>query len=186
MVFTYTARDTSGKVVTDVMDAKDSHELLEKLRQKRLVVTKVVQGASSGSAKKGGKLFGRRRGRVKMDDVIVFSRQLATMIESGLPLVHSLEVLMRQARTITFGEILQSIKDDVEVSGLPLSTALSKYPNVFSGLFINMAKAGEMSGTLDSTLTQLANYLESSGAITKKIKSAMIYPILIGITSVPL
>ena len=177
MVYTYTARDETGKIINDVIEAKDTREAMEKLRQRKFIVTKISEGKHVSISKKKVALFGG--GKIKSDDVIVFSRQLATMIDSGLPLVHSLDILSRQAAP-AFGDILGQIKEDVEVGGQPLSVALTKHPTIFSGLFTNMVKAGEISGTLDSCLNQLASYMESSGAITKKIKSAMIYPVLIG------
>lgn len=179
MIYTYTARDETGKIINDVIEAKDSREVMEKLRQRKLIVTKVSEGRQAVVAKKkrfailGG-------GKIKVDDIVVFSRQLATMIDSGLALVHSLDILSKQAKSPLLREILVQVKEDVEVSGQPLSGALAKHPAIFSGLFTNMVKAGEISGTLDSTLNQLANYMEASSVIVKKIKSAMIYPVLIG------
>lgn len=178
MVYAYTARDETGKIISDVIEAKDTREVMEKLRQRKLTVTKISEGKHAAAGKKRG--FSFLGGKIKTDDVIVFSRQLATMIDSGLPLVHSLDILSRQVKSLLFRGVLMQIKEDVEVGGQPLSAALSKHPTVFSGLFTNMVKAGEISGTLDSSLNQLASYMESSGAITKKIKSAMIYPVLIG------
>jgi len=181
MFYTYTARDESGKIVNDVIEAKDNHEAMEKLRQRKFTVTKMAEGKQGAVAKKstklGGSLFGSKK--IKNDDVIVFSRQLATMIESGLPLVHSLDILAKQVSSDEFKRILLKIKEDVELGGQPLSTAFGKHPKVFSGLFINMVRAGEISGTLDSALIQLATYMESSGAIGRKIKSAAMYPLLI-------
>lgn len=178
MVYTYTARDETGKIINDVIEAKDTREAMEKLRQRKFIVTKISEGKSAAVKKKTGmSLFGG--GKVKSDDIIVFSRQLATMIDSGLPLVHSLDILSRQVKSVAFRAILLQIKEDVEVGGQPLSSALAKHPTIFSGLFTNMVRAGEISGTLDSSLNQLASYMESSGGIVKKIRSAMIYPVLI-------
>ena len=179
MLFKYTARDESGKTVNNTIEAKDQKEVMEKLRQMRLIVTKVTEGRSgaTASAKKGPIMFG---GGVKKDEVIIFSRQLATMIDAGLTIINSLEILSRQIKNPVFKEIVLKIKEDVETSGQPLSTALTKYPKVFSALFTNMVRAGEISGTLEDALNQLAAYMEASGNITKKIKSAAMYPILIG------
>ena len=182
MIYTFTARDESGQIITDVLEAKDTRELMDKLRQRKMTVTKVVEGGKGGSSAqtKKGFNFLVGKGKIKTDNIIVFSRQLATMIDSGLPLVHSLDILQRQAASPAFQEVILKIKEDVEIGGQPLSTALGKHSNVFSGLFVNMVKAGEMSGTLDNALTQLAGYMESSGSIVRKVKSAATYPVMIG------
>jgi len=178
MLFNYTARDESGKTINNTMEAKDQKEVMEKLRQMKLIVTKVTEGKSGATASKKGPI--RFGGGVKKDEVIIFSRQLATMIDSGLTIVNSLEILNRQVKNPAFKDILTKIREDVEASGQPLSTALAKHPKIFSPLFTNMVRAGEISGTLENALNQLATYMESSGNITKKIKSAAMYPLLIG------
>jgi len=183
MIFNYTARDETGKTVAATLEAKDQKEAMEKLRSMKLIVTKITEGKGIVvTGKKKFQLFGG--GKIKSDDIIIFSRQLATMIDSGLTLVNSLDILSRQAKSPLFRDVILKLKEDVEISGQPLSTALSKHPKIFSALFTNMVRAGEISGTLDSALNQLASYMEASGAIAKKIKSAAMYPVLIGTMSI--
>lgn len=116
-----------------------------------------------------------RNAKVKMDDLVVFSRQLATMVDSGIPLIKGLSTLAGQVKSKTLRKIIARIRDDVE-TGSSLSEALSKHPKVFSPLYVNMVTAGESSGMLDDMLERVAAYLEKSNALKRKVKSALTYP----------
>ncbi len=119
--------------------------------------------------------------KIKQRDVVVFTRQLATMIDAGLPIVQALDLLAQQTENKTFSGVIASLKHDVE-SGSALAEALTKHPAVFDELYTNMVSAGEMGGMLDTILVRLAAYMEKAVKLKAKIKSAMIYPIsVIGI-----
>jgi type IV pilus assembly protein PilC len=112
---------------------------------------------------------------VKAKDVVVFTRQFATMIDAGLPIVQCLQILSAQAETPAFRKVIGEIKDDVE-SGTTLAEGIRKHPKVFGDLFASMVSAGELGGILDTILVRLANYLEKAAKLKSKIKGAMIYP----------
>ncbi len=115
--------------------------------------------------------------KVTGKDVVIFTRQLSTMLDAGLPLVQSLEILSEQQDNKTFRRILNDIQQDVEV-GMTFADAMKKHPKVFDNLFCNMIEAGEMGGILDVILRRLAAFLEKSMALKKKIKGAMTYPVI--------
>jgi type IV pilus assembly protein PilC len=120
--------------------------------------------------------FGKKK--ISTDDLVIFSRQLATMVDAGIPLVGALDILGDQVENKAFGEIISKMRSDVE-TGSSLSDALAKHKKVFSPLFINMVKAGESSGMLDEILDRLALYLEKTSSLQKKVVSALIYPAVV-------
>jgi len=124
-----------------------------------------------------GLKFGRRK-KVKEKDIVVFTRQFATMIDAGLPLVQCLEILASQQDNTTLKEILLKVKADVE-AGSTFADALRKHPVVFNELFCNLVTAGETGGILDTILNRLAAYIEKSMNLKKKVKGAMVYPIAV-------
>lgn len=132
------------------------------------------------SPAKGFKLPGFGSGSVKVEtkDLVVFTRQFATMIDSGLPLVQCLDILSSQQENKGFKEVLIKVKESVE-SGSTFADALSKHPKVFDQLFVNLVAAGEIGGILDTILNRLAAYIEKSMKLKKQIKGAMVYPITI-------
>ena len=113
--------------------------------------------------------------KVTGKDIVIFTRQLSTMIDAGLPLVQGLEILSKQQDNSTFKKVLTSVKSDVE-TGLTFADAMRKHPKVFDELFTNMIEAGETGGILDTILSRLATFMEKSMALKKKIKGAMTYP----------
>lgn len=115
--------------------------------------------------------------KVKVKDVVIFTRQLSTMIDAGLPLVQSLEILGRQQDNPTFKKLLLEIKTDVE-TGSTFADAMKKHPDVFDNLFCNMVEAGEMGGILDTILQRLAGFMEKAQALKKQIKGALTYPVV--------
>jgi len=120
---------------------------------------------------------------VKPRDVIIFTRQFATMIDAGLPIVQCLQILAAQTDSKPFRKVISTIKDDVE-SGTTLADAIRKHPKVFSDLYTSMVQAGEIAGILDTILVRLANYLEKTAKLKSKIKGAMIYPSCIVIAAI--
>jgi len=173
-VFKYLAKDKNGQTVSGSAEANNVASLVASLREKELVIISVDE------EKAGKKGAGLRGGRVKPDDLIIFSRQLATMVDAGIALVQGLDILCEQVENKTFKAIISGIRDDVE-GGSSLSEAFSKHPRVFSTLFVSMVRAGESSGTLDLILDRLAGYLEKTGALVRKVKAALVYPAVITI-----
>ncbi len=145
-------------------DSKGSVQLL--LKRQRIVPTKVK------SKPKQITLFDQK---VKTKEIVIFTRQFATMINAGLPLVQCLDILSSQQPNPTFKKILSQIKQDVE-SGSTFADALGKHPKVFDSLFVNLVAAGEVGGVLDTVLIRLAVYMEKAEALKAKVKSAMTYP----------
>ena len=117
-------------------------------------------------------------GKIDEKDLVIFTRQFSTMIDSGLPLVQCLEILASQQENKAFQEILYKVKESVE-SGSTFADALAKHPRAFDQLFVNLVAAGEIGGILDTILTRLAAYIEKSMKLKKQIKGAMVYPITI-------
>jgi type IV pilus assembly protein PilC len=143
------------------------------LRQQQIIPTKIT---ALGKELKITLPFLKKR--VKKKSLAIFTRQLATMIDAGLPLVQSLEILAQQEESEAFQEIIRTIKNEVE-SGATLAAALQKHPRVFDNMYVNLVVAAEEAGTLDVILGRLATHIEKMEALKKKIKSAMVYPIMI-------
>ncbi|HOX09625.1 MAG TPA: type II secretion system F family protein, partial [Candidatus Omnitrophota bacterium] len=171
--FRYTAKDRDGKTVNGVMDSANSVALVDALRQKELTIISIEEARekSKASMSIGGD-------KASADDLVIFSRQLATMVDAGIPLVGALDALQDQMEKEGFKNIVRKVRDQVE-GGLSLSEALSKQPNVFSPFFINMVKAGESSGDLDEILDRVAIYMEKTIALIRKVKSSLIYPAVV-------
>lgn len=171
-VFNYQARDESGQVVSGQIDAPDQQQAAAQLIDKRLMVVSLT----IGKAKKTR--IRRQQGSVKSQDLVVFTRQLATMMDAGLPLVQSMTALEEQTDAKNFKAILRQITLRIEQGEL-FSTALSEHPKVFTKLFVCMVEAGETGGLLAEILDRLACYLEATARLKRKVKSAMSYPVIV-------
>ena len=167
--YQYAAKDKNGHTVTGILEGASEAEVVELLHKKELVVISVEQ------AKKNAFISGGRDKRIKLDDIVIFTRQLATMIDAGIPLVHALGILAEQIENNDLKKVVTVVRQDIE-GGMSFCDALAKHPVVFSELYINMTKAGETSGMLDEVLDRLALYLEKSSALERKIRSSLIYP----------
>lgn len=170
--YTYTARSRTGarqrgSVVADNRDAAAA-----RLAQMGLQVEKLVEGKNVSAVQRA-----RLNRRVKSIHLLVFTRQLATIVSAGLPLMQGLDILAEQAEDPTFAKIIDAIGQEVE-SGETFSDALRKFPRAFPDLYVSMVRAGEAGGDLDGVLNQLADYLESSEELKRRIKSAMTYPVV--------
>lgn len=174
MKFTYKATSSAGKTITGTAEAASKRELLEMLHKQNVHPLLIKTEKSHGSAKS---LFGPKK-KVKLSDLVIFTRQLSTMISAGVPLARSLAALQSDANNPYMRQVLASITKDVE-SGQTLSYAFAKFPNVFSDVYIHMVKAGEEGGILEGILKRLATQVEQDASIRKKIKSAMMYPLVI-------
>ena len=180
--YQYNAKDKNGRTLVGTLEAVSEADAAEILHKKDLIVISLVPsrkrafGGSSGS------------GKVKVDDLVIFTRQLSTMIDAGIPLVHALGILVEQVESPTLKIVVSSVRQDIE-GGVSFCDALGRHPSVFSELFINMARAGEASGMLDEVLDRLASYQEKSAALARKIQSSLVYPAVViimacGITAV--
>ncbi|MGH7500709.1 MAG: type II secretion system F family protein [Longimicrobiales bacterium] len=171
--FTYTARTASGDIQSGEVDVQSREEVVGYLRRNRLVPVKVEEK----KAESGGlsTLLGTG---IATRDIVIFTRQFATMINSGLPLVQSLDILAKQSENKALRRVIEGILYDVE-SGQTLADAMGAHPKVFTDLYKNMVAAGEAGGILDTILLRLATFLEKADALRRKIKGAMIYPAVI-------
>ncbi len=170
--YKYTAKDKIGQSVTGVFQANNETEVADILHKKELVVLRVELSRKAPSKTK---LTDKK---IKLDDLVIFSRQLATMIDAGIPLVNALSILSEQIEEQNLRAVVNIVRQDIE-GGMSFCDALAKHPMVFSELFVNMVKAGETSGMLDEILDRLASYLEKQAALNRKIISSMVYPAVV-------
>lgn len=176
--YKYIAKTKDGKTVSNFVELSDRAAVISMLREKELFIISIDE--KKERAKQELTFFQKK---IKLDDLVIFSRQLATMVDAGIPLVGALDILGDQVENPTFRKVIVNIKEKVE-TGSSLSEALAKHSKVFSSLFINMVKAGESSGMLDDILDRLAAYLEKTSALQRKVKSALIYPAVITVMAI--
>lgn len=177
MLFNYKATTTDGRTISGTAEAANRGALLTLLHKQN--VRPVSIEVAKGSAKKKG-FSGKKK--LKLTDLVIFTRQLSTMISAGVPLTRSLAALQNDADNPYLREVLASITKEIE-SGTSLGDAFAKHPDVFSDVYVNMVRAGEEGGILDEILKRLATQVEQDASIRKKIKSAMMYPmVILGIT----
>lgn len=199
--FKYSAIGADGRTVRGALAAGTQQELVEELRRRNLMPLKVESKGGVGPApaaqppsaapahsapsapapvkvaSKGFSFGAVRPGVRKKEEMVLFTRQLATMIGAGIPMLESLEILREQAESKQFGLLLDHVIGDVR-GGQDLSTSLSRHPKVFSDVYVSMIKAGEASGQIDDILERLADYMEASQRLKRDIKSAMTYPVV--------
>lgn len=179
MKFSYRALTRDGKSISGVTEATSREALLSLLNRQHLKPVLVKPAKKSGNININ---LGTRK-KVKANEMVVFTRQLSTMISAGVPLARSMASLQNDPDNPYFRQVLSSITKDIE-SGTPLADAFAKYPHVFSEVFVNMVRAGEEGGILDEIMKRLALQIEQDASIRKKIKSAMMYPIVIMVITV--
>ncbi|MBO5722849.1 MAG: type II secretion system F family protein, partial [Lentisphaeria bacterium] len=177
--YSYVAvEEKSGREVKGVIDASSQSVAAAELRKQGLFATKIKEGA--GKKKKGGSLninldFQFGPAVINRKQLLVITRQLATLLEAGLPLIRSLRTLQRQCKDKMAQKVLGGVADSVE-TGSTFSEALSLYPQTFDKLFLNMVRAGEAAGAMENILGRLAGFMEKTARLAGKVKSAMIYP----------
>ncbi len=171
IVYQWSGKTSKGVIETGEITAGTKEDVIAQLRKRNITPTTITE-----KPKKAGR-FGLGGG-VKDKDIVVFTRQFSTMIDAGLPLVQALDVLSTQVENKNFGRTLQQIKVDVE-SGSTYADALKKHPKTFNELYCNMVAAGEAGGILDTILNRLAAYIEKAMKLKKKVKGAMVYPIVV-------
>src|SRR5918992_1632607 len=175
--YTYRAMDKQGEIIQDKLEGSGELAVAHELRQQGLLVIDVKEQSA------GQKDILEPFKRIKLSDLVVFSRQLATMINAGLPVVRALYILSEQTQNPKLKEVVVAVRKDVE-AGLSLSESLEKHPKVFSRLYTEMVKAGEIGGILDGVLLRLADQLEREQDLRRKIRSAMTYPIVVLILAI--
>jgi type IV pilus assembly protein PilC len=171
LVFQWSGKTIKGTIESGEMTAATKEDVIAQLRRRNITATIVTE-----KAKKTRKLS--LGGGVKDKDIVIFTRQFATMIDAGLPLVQALEILSTQVENKTLGSSLTQVKVDVE-SGATYADALKKHPKIFSELYVNMVAAGEAGGILDTILNRLAQYIEKAMKLKKKVKGALVYPAVV-------
>jgi len=176
--FSYKVRDRTGKLVEGQLEAENAQLVVSKLRSMGYVPIEIEQ--------QGGNTLGRElkipflSDRIKLKDVSVFSRQFATMINSGLSMLRSLYILAEQTESKPLAAVVNQVRLDVE-RGASLSAALAKHPKAFNRLYVAMVRAGEAGGVLDSVLQRLATTIEKQVELRRKVKSAMTYPLVVSL-----
>ena len=174
--FDWEARSKAGSTQKGVMEANSAAQVETQLKRYGFTGISVKEQGKGFSMEL--KLPGMGARKIETKDLVVFTRQFATMIDSGLPLVQCLDILSGQQENKTFKEILVKVKESVE-SGSTFADALSRHPKAFDQLYVNLVAAGEVGGILDTILARLAAYIEKAMKLKKQVKGAMVYPITI-------
>jgi type IV pilus assembly protein PilC len=170
-MFEYTARNpANGQIQKGQVDVASKEEVSSFLRKQRMMMVSVREAPKPMKLKFGSSIRTR--------DIVIFTRQFATMINAGLPLVQSLDILAKQTENVALKEIVRQVVFDVE-AGNTLADAFRKHPSAFSDLYVNMIAAGEAGGILDTILMRLATFMEKNDALVRKVKGAMVYPVVI-------
>lgn len=179
--FKFEAKDAAGKVVKGSVTARTQADVVADLRRRNLQPIEVTKSGGLlslfGGGAKGPKKGLAKRSSCRSGELEVFTRQLATMLSAGIPMLEALEILAEQAESPGFAFCLDRVVNDIR-SGSDLSKALEQHKAVFSHIYVSMIRAGEASGQLDIILTRLAEYLEASARLRSEIKSAMTYPVI--------
>ena len=178
--FQYTARTKEGKLESDIAEAPSLEAAISMLQNQQLVIIEIKPFIEAAYLNLNilTKQINNLLNRIKSEDIVLFSKQLAILIQAKVPLVQSLRVLTKQTRNPNFAGIINAVANDVD-AGMIFSRALSKYPKVFSNFFIQMTRSGEISGRLEETLTYLSDYINKQYLLNSKVKGAMIYPAFI-------
>ncbi len=172
--FAFKALDLAGVPTHGAIDAEDKQTVASQLRAKGLIVIDIVEEKPTDI----GDIFARFK-KVKSDELTIATRQLSTMVSSGMSLLRALYVIEEQTESDPLREAFIEVRKDVE-AGMSLSEGLKRHPKIFNELYVAMVAAGETGGILDSTLIRVADQLEKDDALRRQVKAAMIYPMLIG------
>src|SRR5437879_3134037 len=182
--FQYEAMDHTGREVKDSIDAATQEEAQQLIRQRGFFVTKIAEKAKKAKQRASARKGGRRKkksftiGRISTKQLCTFTRQLSTLQDAGLPILRSLKILHGQCKPGVLKDSLEDVVEDIE-SGATLSDAFAKHPKAFDKLYCNMIKAGEAGGALEAILQRLADFKEKAQSLKRRIKSAMVYPIVV-------
>ncbi|MBI2606255.1 MAG: type II secretion system inner membrane protein GspF [Deltaproteobacteria bacterium] len=184
-IFQYKALDSAGKTIRGMIEADSSKTARQKLKKNGLFLTDIAEKGPGGKvragvgAARGGALFS---GRVKIHEISLTTRQLASLIKANIPLVDALTALIDQVENEKLKVVLSGVRQDVN-EGVSLAKAMSKHPKIFTNIFVNMVEAGESSGTLPLVLLRLADFQEAQVRLKNKITSALMYPMLMMLTA---
>lgn len=176
--YKYNAKDQDGKAVSGKIAADNEAMIVAELRKRNLIILAIQEEKSSATPKGEQPKKKTQKVKVKSEDIVIFTRQFATMIDSGIPILQALEALAEQTTNPTFRESVSTIREDIQL-GSSLSSAFSKHDKVFDQLYVNMIRVGESGGILPTILDRVAVYLEKSEKLRQKVQSAMIYPSVI-------
>lgn len=182
-LYEYKVRDRDGRVLKDSMEAESERDVAAALRQRGFFISEIKPAKTGLQRDVALPEWMRAGGAINAKDVMVFSRQFATIINAGVPVVQSLLVLQRQTQNQTFAAVIRRIREDVE-TGIPLSDAMAKYPKLFDRLYVQLVRAGEASGNLDAILDRIAVHMEKEATQRRKIRNAMIYPVVIFVIAI--
>ncbi len=171
--FRYVAKNKDSRTVGGKIAAESKTAVIEELRRRQLVIVSLDE-VKEVSLKQAA----FRSRKVRADEIVIFTRQLATMVEAGIPIIQGLDALQEQVTHPLFKKVLLNVRDDIQ-HGTSLSAAFAKHPNVFDVLFINMVKVGETGGVLSAVLDRISLYLEKTLRLKRKVKSALIYPAVV-------
>lgn len=171
--FAYVVKDKSGKTRSGTIETESRNTLIEQLWKQEFVVLSIEERQQGRSL-----LLRVGQPRVKADSVVIFARQLATMVDSGIAIASALDILADQIDDRNFKAILKKMRDDVQ-AGSSLSEATGRHPRAFSDFFVNMLRAGESSGRLDEILDRVASYLEKVTALQRKVQASLFYPVFV-------
>jgi len=172
--FTYTAKDSQGKIISSQVEADNPKAVIEALRQEGFFVTRIVEKRRAFNPF----VFIERLFKVGLKELTIFSRQFALLLNAGLTLSEALDTIEEQTQNNSFREILHRVKLDVQ-GGETLVRAMQKHPRAFSNFFVSMVQAGEIGGALDSILERVAQFYENELDLNQKVKSAMVYPVTV-------
>jgi type IV pilus assembly protein PilC len=171
--YTWKGRSPSGELLSGEYQTDNKDELVSYLRKRKIIITSVREKGAALAIKLPMK------DRVTVKDIGVFTRQFATMINAGLPMVQCLDILAQQTEKVYFRESIARVMSDVE-GGSTLAESMGRHPKIFNQLYVNMVEAGEAGGILDVILTRLATFLEKLDQLQRKVKSALTYPAVVG------
>jgi type IV pilus assembly protein PilC len=182
--YTYTARDASGKVKTDIVEALNEQVLVDKLQAQGLYIIKFYEPLEMVQSQVAQKSSVRRfdHNKIKLEDLLIFSRQLATMLQAGVALMRALDVVLAQIQSRDLYNTITQIRTDVE-AGKAFSQALAKHPKAFGQFWISLVEVGEASGTLADVLNKVASHVEEEAEFRSVIISALIYPMILCLAS---
>jgi len=181
--FEYQVRDRAGKMVTGSIEAETQAAVATRLKQMGYAPVSIHEVNNKGLKGEISIPGLSRKKKIKLKDLAIMSRQFATMINSGLSLLRALNILSEQSSSPELGRVLGEVRNDVE-TGVSLSVAMAKHPKAFPPLMINMCRAGEVGGFLDSVLLQIAENYESEVKLRSKVKAAMTYPVVVFVMAI--
>jgi type IV pilus assembly protein PilC len=176
--YAYRARGAGGNTLDAVIEAPDQRTAMDRLRAQKLIVLEINESAPS--IFDALKEYNPMRPKVGAKDIVLFSRQLSTLVSAGVALVSGLNILQEQMENPAFKTVVNKVKEDIE-AGLSIADALKKHPSSFSDLYVAMIRAGEVGGILDTILDRLSAYLEASEELRHKVKGAMMYPMVVSV-----